>query len=82
MRHLIEYLAKNVLREREELFREGETVCVSLSDTLYAVVVASYSDMTDLLPGSSHFSRPGILVLVNDSASFPLAFSILSHIIP
>jgi hypothetical protein len=28
MRFLIDYLAKHLLREREELFREGETVCV------------------------------------------------------
>jgi hypothetical protein len=28
MRFLIDYLAKNVLKEREELFREGETMSV------------------------------------------------------
>lgn len=32
MRFLIEYLAKHLLREREELFREGETVYVRTDD--------------------------------------------------
>lgn len=53
--YLIHYLRDHLLKERPELFIENETVSVALSSFVLC-------RLTTLFP-----SRPGILVLVNDT---------------
>ena len=58
--YLIDYLKKNLLKEREELFTEGKSVWVYF-DLCYLVVII------DICLDFGNCRRPGILVLINDT---------------